>query len=149
MKLKIDYEGKMEEIEEKIDSSELKELGNYALRVGDDLYKRINKYIHIVKYLENKKLTKQSWIKEAIREKLEKDKEVTTDSISRERLLNFKLERPVINAIERQVEITKKFRYSYSKKKWFEEAFYEKLDRDEHKAKTLLSKLVDTSKSTK
>ncbi len=137
----------MEEIEEQVSSSELSKLGNYALRVGEDLYTRINKYIHVVKYLEDKKLTKQNWIREAIREKLEKDQEVSPDSISRERFLNFKLEYSLIKAVERQVEITKKFRYSFSKKKWFEEAFYEKLERDEHKAKTLLEKLVGTQKS--
>lgn len=138
----------MEEIEEKVSSSEeLTKLGNYALRVGEDLHARINKYIHIVKYLKDKKLTKQNWIKEAVIEKLEKDKEVSPDSISREKFLNFKLEYSLIRAIERQVEITKKFRYSYSKKKWFEEAFYEKLEREEHKAKALLEKLVGTQKS--
>ncbi|CUI18083.1 conserved hypothetical protein (plasmid) [Candidatus Protochlamydia naegleriophila] len=137
----------MEEIVEEKISPELSKLGNYALRVGEDLYTRINKYIHVVKSLEDKKITKQNWIREAVKEKLEKEKDVSPGSISRERVLTFKLEYPLIKAIEGQVEITKKFRYSYSKKKWFEEAFYEKLERDEHKAKTLLEKLVESQKS--
>ncbi|CUI16785.1 hypothetical protein PNK_1168 [Candidatus Protochlamydia naegleriophila] len=78
---------------------------------------------------------------------VEKEKDVSPGSISRERLLTFKLEYSLIKVIEGQVEITKKFRYSYSKKKGFEEAFYEKLERDEHKAKTLLEKLVEGHKS--
>jgi len=99
----------------------------YSCNVDANLYDKLEKHLFALRGLEGK-TTKQSWITQAIQEKLKNEK--FTSDIPKEKRLGFSIEKETHKEIEKRVELLKKFRTSYSKKQWFVEAFYEKLDRD-------------------
>ncbi|QLH35847.1 MAG: hypothetical protein HWD61_06660 [Parachlamydiaceae bacterium] len=55
----------------------------------------------------------------------------------------------MIEMMNQQVSIMKKFNNSYSKQKWLVEALSEKLDEEEQSAKQKLQELIVASKRTK
>lgn len=122
-------------------------ISRYSLKIGEDLHNKINKQILLLKHLEDPSFSKQRWIREAIQDKLKRQEEESSlDGICKERSLNFKLEHFLAKRIDSCINKIKKMRYSFSRKQWFIEAFYEKLDQDEQKAKKLLEKMRELDK---
>ncbi len=113
---------------------------NYGVRIGNNLHQRITKHINMLKYLEDPCKTRQTWITQAIKEKLDSEEKLGPEGIPSDRFLNIKLSSELNHKIERRVDIIKKIRISFSKKLWLLEAIYEKLDRDETETKKLLAK---------
>lgn len=126
-------------------NSETETLINHSITIGEHLHKRIEKHIHLLKHLEDQSHTKQKWFISAFLEKIENDKDEDLPSSSKDRHLRFKLEKQLQQKIEKKIGLIKKFRKSYSKKQWFVEAIYEKLESEEEKARKLLLKLKDHS----
>jgi hypothetical protein len=120
-------------------------LKNYAIRIGEDLYNRINRHVQLLKHLDNRSYSKQMWIREAIKERLKIEKGLTPEQLGKEFYLSFRVEEHLSEKITQSVQTIRKFRNSFSKKQWFLEAFYEKLVRDEQKGKKLLKKMRETS----
>lgn len=119
---------------------------NCSIRIGERLYKRINKHVQLLKHLK-KTQNKQDWIEQAILEKLAKEEEGDiSESVSPEKHLSFKIQSQIDAKIENRVEFIKKIRGSFSKKQWILEAVYEKLDLEEKEteknAKELLKNML-------
>ena len=115
----------------------------YSVKIDEYLYKRLNKHIRILKHAENKALSTQKWVTDAIIEKLAK---TDTEELPQDRHLVLKINDPINEKIDSNVEHQKKFRQSYSKKRWFLEAINEKLDREEPKTKKYLEEILQTTK---
>lgn len=138
-----------EKLEDELRNTPLQPV-NYSFRVNEDLYNRFNKHLHLLKRLENSSISKQKWITEAINEKLASEKS-NPDSIAKDRHISFRVEKQLSKNIEKSIEKTRKFRRSFSKKQWFVEAIYKKLETEEHKAKDLLKQMAKSleTKQTK
>jgi hypothetical protein len=112
----------------------------YSIRIGEHLHNRITKIIRSLKYLDNHSHTRQRWFIEAFKEKLKKEEESEVDEISADKYVGFKIDKHLSEKIEKRVGEIKKHRISFSKKQWFMEAIFEKLDRDERRTRELLNK---------
>lgn len=122
------------------------QIKNYSLRIGENLYQRINKHIHLLKHLDNHSHSKKRWIVEAIKEKIEIEQDMAPEDIPKERFIGFTVDEYLSEKIEKRIDLVRRFRVSFSKKLWFVEAIYEKLDRDERKARKLLDNLTEIQK---
>ncbi len=111
----------------------------YSFTIGENLHKKVEKHIHMLKCLEDRSLSKQRWIVDAIKEKLEFEESLGPDEFSKERFLNAKIDDRLDSKVEKRVDFHKNFRKSYSKKSWILEAVHEKLDRDESLIQDLLN----------
>jgi hypothetical protein len=103
---------------------------SYSFAVNPHTYQKIDKQVFLLRKLKDPSYTKQRWIYEAIREKTEHDEKLGIEDIEKERRIGFKLEEGLAERMSALVERTRKFRSTYSKKKWIEEAIYEKLEKD-------------------
>lgn len=113
----------------------------YSIKIGENLYRRIDKLILLLKHLDVHSRSKQGWIIEAIKEKLETEEQLPPDDLPRERHLGIKLGNRLKQRLDKRVDLHKKFRQSYSIKQWMLEALYEKLDRDEREFRGLVEQL--------
>jgi len=119
---------------------------NHAFRIGEDLRNRIEKQVKFLKAFDNRSYSIQMWINEAIKERFELEKNLSPEELGKEKYLSFRLYERISEKIESSVQMIRQFRTSFSKKQWFLEAFYEKLIRDEKKAKKVLKKMRQASK---
>ncbi|MGA8164358.1 MAG: hypothetical protein WB791_04945 [Waddliaceae bacterium] len=113
----------------------------YTIRVNEHFFEKIDKQISILKYLEGQSQSKQRWIQEAVKEKIENEKEKDPQSIPMEKRLHFKLAKKDSEYISQRVSFVKKFRESFSQKQWLIEAIQEKLDREKIKTEKVLNDL--------
>ena len=114
----------------------------YSLRVGNDLYERINRQALSLKHLKNPFYTKQMWINEAIIEKLEEEEKKDENEIPQEKYLRVVVDIALEKRIEKLVKKMSNFLPSFSKKRWITDALHSKLRRDEHKNKILLEEAM-------
>lgn len=131
----------MNDLEKKMDFLAKKNLKRYTLRVSEHLFKKIEKQILVLKYLDNRCQSKQEWIQTAVKEKIENEKEISPESIPKERRLHFKIEKNHGDYISGMVSFRKQFRESFSQKQWLIEAIQEKLEREGPKTEKLLKDL--------
>ena len=112
------------------------------------LFSRIEANVQLRK-LEKHSSTKQQWIKEAIKDKLLKDKN-DPEHIPENKYLRIEIEPTLQDDIEKRVELLKqRSGRNYSTKKWMIEAFHEKLERDEAHSQKIMKKLLNSFKTTK
>lgn len=95
--------------------------------VDDRLYENLDNHLTAIKALKGK-VTKQSWINQAIKEKLHK--ESSSFKVSKLKTINFKIDQESLPGIETRVNFIKKFRRTYSRKLWIVEAIQEKLEKE-------------------
>ena len=129
------------------DSSINENLKQYSmtLNVGNNLYSRVKKHIHLLKRLKSQNFTLQRWIIDAIKEKLNSP-EVNALTDQKENYIMFKLGKDLFDQVEQRVQLLKKVRRSYSKKQLIVEAIFEKLEKDDHGMQELLQKLIAANK---
>ena len=120
---------------------------NFSLRINEKFYNRLHNHIHLLKRLESRSHSKQRWIEDAVKEKLEIAEKNEDNDIPRDKFLSFKIPENLCLRMKKLIEHEKKFKISYSFTKWLIEAMLEKLDREEEKAKKLLMQLKDQSKA--
>lgn len=132
----------------KSETNEAKSEVQFCIRVNGPIYRKINDYVTIVRRSSNRSFSKKLWAQEAIKEKLEREKSIFSDKFNAKKI-TFSIDRSLNDDVDKQVEILKKIHKSYSKKAWFEEAFYEKIENDKHKSQELLEKLTSFAKSKK
>jgi hypothetical protein len=118
---------------------------SYSIELGKNLADRINKHIQLLKYLNHKIKSKQVWAEKAIQEKLEREKDLPPDEGIEDEYFHFKISDQVQKEVKQRVKLIKQFKNSYSQKKWFLEAFYEKLDQDEQVAQQLMKDMLDVA----
>ncbi|MFZ0565994.1 MAG: hypothetical protein WAM28_07405 [Chlamydiales bacterium] len=120
------------------------EYSNYCIRVSENIYQKVDRLVHILKQADSPGHTKQKWLTEAIKEKLEIENHLSSDDFPKEKQLSVKLAIHLRKKIEKRVTLIKKFRTSYSIKQWIMEAIFEKLDRDIERTAQLLEEISDT-----
>lgn len=117
---------------------------NYAFKMCEDIFSRLDNHIQILKRLDNTSTSKQRWMTEAIKEKLENEKKLTSDQLPKDKHVSVRVEKNLAIQIEKNVEKYRVFRRSFSKKQWLIDAICEKLLSEESKAKVLLKKLAQS-----
>lgn len=122
---------------------------NYSLRISENIFNRINNHVHILKRLESRSHSKQRWIEEAICEKLNHEEALNNIKLPKEKHLSFKISESLSKRIENRIELVRKFKISYSAKKWLLDAITEKLERENEKATALLLKLKDINSNSR
>lgn len=118
-------------------------LHGYVIEISESLYHKIEKVISTLNKLDNHNHSKRSWAIEAIQEKL-RSEEVFPNFLKGKHL-NLFISQELNKELEKKVALLKKFRKSYSKKKWIIEALHEKLEREENQAKMLIEKFKELS----
>lgn len=111
------------------------------------LFDRIEANVQLRK-LEKLTSSKQQWIKEAVQEKLEWERQ-NPETIPENKNLRIDIDSSLKEEIEKRVDLLKKRQRSYSKKKWLVDAFYEKLEREEANSHKIMKKLLSSFKTTK
>ena len=120
--------------------NQVNEIKNCSLRIGERFYRRFIDHIQLLKRLNIIK-NQQDWVEDAVLSKLEKEEEQNaTECLHREKHLNFKINSQIDSQVERRVQVIKKIRSSFSKKKWFLEAIHEKLETEEMETKIKTTK---------
>ena len=115
-----------------------------SIRVGENLFKRINKHVDALKKCKDSNYSRSRWINDAIKDKLHK--EIQENTISIDKHLNTRIDLKLIEMIHQQVKVMKKFNSSYSKQKWLLEALSEKLEEEEQLTRKRLNELIASSK---
>lgn len=112
---------------------------NYSFKVEDAIYRRIEKIVHILTFLDQNQNapTKQKWLLEAINEKIENETELPQEAISDKQLI-VRIDENLNEKLDKKIAKIKKLRPNYSKKKWILEAICEKLEQEEAFAKDRL-----------
>lgn len=113
-------------------------LQGYVIEISESLHRKIEQLISTLNKLNDRSHSKKSWAIEAIKEKLQA--ESASPNVVKEKHLNLFMSQQLNQELEKKVALHKKFRKSYSKKKWIMEALYEKLEREENKADMLIEK---------
>ena len=110
----------------------------FKVNINNHLYKRISNHIKILKNLDNRSTSNQSWISNAIRKKIEKDLD---KNIPEKKSLFMKIDPKTISEIEKRVEFIRKFHNSYSKAKWIIEAIEDQLEEEKEKVQNLIKNI--------
>jgi len=113
---------------------------SFTFIVGENLHNRINKHVNKLKSTEGPGQSKQKWVIDAIKEKL--NAENLSEDLPREKSLGLKISLNLHNQILKRVEMMRKVRSSFSKKQWIVEAIADKLDRDERLVQRNLNTLI-------
>jgi len=113
----------------------------YTFEVSPHIHGKIEKLIFMLKKLDDCNINKQSWILNAVKERLLSADETGTLKNVKEKTLHFKIDEFTSDLLEKEIAFTKNFRRSFSKKQWILEAIQEKIERDEKKLKDLLEKI--------
>ncbi len=115
----------------------------YAIEIKAELDDRLSGHIRALKHLEGRGYTKQRWIQEAIKEKLEVCRKADDKKIRRNRKLNFIINRQTHEEITKILGILKEQKVrGASKTEFFLEAILEKLERDQLHVKALFDELL-------
>lgn len=114
----------------------------YGIKVKASLTERISNHVRALKYLEGKGYSKQRWIQEAIKEKLQACKKINFENVKSDQTLNFSISRYTHDEINKVIKILKELKISASKTEFFIEAIIEKLERDEENIKKLFQDML-------
>lgn len=120
---------------------------NHTFKVAEELFTRIEQQVQFLKQYNNRSYSKQMWIIEAFKERLEREKNLNAEDLGKEAIIGFRIDEQISDKILLHVQKTRQYRHAFSKKQWMIEAFYEKLIKDEKKAKSLLKKMKNNSSS--
>jgi len=114
----------------------------YTLRMGESLFNKIDRHVTLTNHMikEKKKRSKQIWVIEAIREKLEREK-VPISHIPKQKSLHFKIPEDLSRVIEARVKLIQEVRGSFSRKLWFIEAIYEKLEKEDQMIQEMIKEM--------
>ena len=127
-------------MDNEIDHNSLKQ---YSLTLSETLLKRLEKHIQVLKHSKPGNLKKNDWLLQAFEEMMHEWEEKEIHEIPKETRVAFKLNSIFVSKLEKIIEYQSKFRPSYSKTKWFEEAIYRKLEKEEE----FVNKQLDNLKS--
>ncbi|HEY4832930.1 MAG TPA: hypothetical protein VIH61_10270 [Waddliaceae bacterium] len=103
----------------------------YTIQIGENIAERIDQHLRLLKFLGDKDVKKQKWIKNAILKKLDKEEHIPPYELPKEKHLNIDVEKNLRERIERVINSIRKVRRTYSKKQWILEAIAEQLTQEE------------------
>lgn len=91
------------------------------------------------------KISKQSWAEEAIKEKLENERDIHS-CLLKNKSFTFLLSNDLEKEIEERIKIIKKFSRSSSRKKWLLDAFLQKIENERDEIKKHLDSSIELAK---
>jgi hypothetical protein len=112
-----------------------------CFNMGEHLFNRLEKHLFNLSCIEDQRQSKQRWIIEAIKEKMERDFQSEDFSMPRFRKVFLKISKPLNRKLDSIISMIKKVRGSFSKKQLIVEAIQEKLEKDEPKINHSLKKI--------
>jgi Arc/MetJ-type ribon-helix-helix transcriptional regulator len=101
------------------------------LILPDKIHEKIEKLVSYRKFSDDNKYSKSDFLQQAINEKIDKERQDSTQLTKSDKSIFFKIDPTIYNQISKHVEIVKCYRNSFSNKRWMEDAVLEKIDRDE------------------
>ena len=110
------------------------------ISISNSIYNKFTNHIRILKNLESRSTTIQTWMMNAINKKIERNEKLLEKEIPQKRIINVKIEPKSYEKISEQVEVIKKHVGSYSKTKWILEAILDQLEEENEKVNELLKK---------
>jgi hypothetical protein len=112
-----------------MDEDTFTELGksiSYSINLTPMLHKKLRQHLQILKHLRHPEKEQQTWIINAIRQKI--SRENSSQDISREKYLGVKLDAYILEKLEARLAEIGKTHPGYSKKQWLLDAIEEKLE---------------------
>jgi len=111
---------------------------SHNLNIPNYVYSKLSNHIRILKTLEDRSTTNQTWIMNAIKEKIEKNREMLKKEVPPKKTISVKIDLNTLVEIDQQVSLLKSYKGSYSKTKWIIEAIMDQLEKEKEKADKLL-----------
>ncbi|MBA3816883.1 MAG: hypothetical protein H0X29_10280 [Parachlamydiaceae bacterium] len=100
---------------------------NYTFTLPSILYKRLENHLQELNRLQNPQKKKQTWLVNAIQEKIARDEH--SDMISKANHLNLRLDENTLQKLEeRMSKINRQKKLKYTKKQWILDAIEEKME---------------------
>jgi hypothetical protein len=93
----------IEDLAKKLKESPV-EVINYSFRIYEDLYVRFNNHIHLLKHLESYNVSKQKWIIDAIKEKMEFESQAIPEVLKKDRHISFRVEKKLAKNIDKSLK---------------------------------------------
>lgn len=113
-----------------------RKLHNFFL--PNHLHKKLTLHIDVLKAFGDAKTNNQSWITNAIKNKIKKTGKQNPHEIPKDRKICIKIEDDLLEEINEKVEFLKKFNRTYSRSKLVVEAILDQLEEEREKASKLL-----------
>jgi hypothetical protein len=113
----------------------------FSFKVDEKLAIKIDKHLHLLRYLNHNKKSKQQWLNEALVEKAANEKGVLPDILTKEKQLTVRIDAPLNKKIQKKVDLIKSFKSGFTKKSWVIEAIEQKLKCEEESTKKALSEM--------
>jgi len=110
----------------------------HNIHLPDRLHRKLSAHIDILKSLDDRSITNQTWITKAIKNKINKTGIQNPLEIPKQRTVCVKIDQRLLSEIDEKVEFLKKFNRTYSKSKLIVEAILEQLDEEQNKIKELI-----------
>jgi len=105
----------------------------YCVSISPLIHKKLEQHLFILRKLLQPGLTKEGWLTDAVREKLER--ESPEKIVKKEKRINIRIDLLTNKNLAEYVKMSRCFQYSYSKKKLVLEAIQEKLEEEEDGAR--------------
>lgn len=125
----------------------------YTKHIGMKLSKKefdqIDAHVKLLNYVSgNDPLHHREWVEDAIREKLDREKEFNFRDLPEEKHLSLYLDADLHAQLEERINLLKKVTGGYTKKQWVLAAVMDKLNREEKDATARLKKLRTQGQKT-
>lgn len=109
----------------------------YSIRIAPFLKNKLDRHIKTLKYLNHPEKSHQTWILNAINEKIERDE--GSDHLPKEKYLSVTLKDSIREKLDERLEEISQIISSYSKKKWILEAIEEQLEEEKEQVQEKLA----------
>lgn len=113
---------------------------SYSIRLSNDLHTKLDKHLKVIEYQEFNSISKQKWIIDAIKERLEIEENMPPEELPKGRYVNIRIDERLYKKIDEQIEKLKIAKTPYSKKQWILEAMHAKLSREAEKYEDPIAK---------
>jgi|GEM_PF-3076495 len=110
----------------------------YNVKISSNLDKRIKQHLLKRKAFPGMKGTKQDWLLQAVKDKLQKLER--SEEIPIEKSITLYFDQNTLEQINDHVDLNKRLKHNYSKKKLIIEAINERLESEEKELNQLLKK---------
>ena len=116
------------------------------IETNHNIIRKIQQHIFVRKAcMGESKISKQSWAEEAIKEKLENERDIHS-CLLKNKSFTFLLSNDLEKEIEERIKIIKKFSRSSSRKKWLLDAFLQKIENERDEIKKHLDSSIEIAK---
>lgn len=122
---------------------ENEEMHSFNMPVSSSFYDRLDKHLYLLRTKRQERISKKTWILEAILEKLQDEENQSPAVVCRTKNLGFSIPKSVSDRIKRTVDVLVRLGKRYSKKKWVMDALEKKYDREQSDLNSWVDSLKD------